>query len=486
MIVRRGQRPAKGSFGAGRKVAEVREGRALVRLPLLFLGAVFAASPVAAGAGEAGGRPGGFVATASAQDVRITYSVLGFAAVEDVVDGGGTVAQAQLDGGGNSRSFAALPYPGDLIISGPGLFAFATGQQLPGGYPFFVAAETPLRPEAKMDGPGGGYALLAQAAPHRSTGRGRLLLGDGQSGGGTDGEALTEVTGDGTVRSAATSVAEGLNLGGGALRIGAVRSSSVTTLAPGAGQPTSTSSMVVEGMSVAGTPVTIGPDGLSVAGSALPGGSALDGVEQALAQAGIQVQVVEAKPQDGGERARSLEIRTVATPPFPGFPPQQVVISLGGATTAINVGQSLPGVLPAVPPVEAGEPAPGATSDRQPEVAGQPAARPVTPVDAPAGRPALPIRSPGATALVSGAPAAVPGAAGAVAEVTTPEGVTPSLGGGSGAPVAETGQSQALQRVTLARGLRHPITALYLPFGVGAAVAFAGAFLWLTRGGSRA
>jgi hypothetical protein len=446
--------------------------RALARLPLLLLGVFAATAPVAAGAGETPPTAPGFVAIASAQDARLTYSVLGFAAVEDVVDGGGTVAQAQLDGGGNSRSFAALPYPGDVVVSGPGLFAFATGQQLPGGYPFFVAAETPLRPEAKLDGPGGRYSLLAQATPRRSAGEGRVLLGDGESGGRTHGQAVTEVTGDGTVRSVASSVTEGLNLGGGQLRIGVVRSSSVTTLAPGADRQASTSSLTVEGMTVGGVPVTVGPDGLSVAGSPLGGGAGIEAVERALRQVGIEVQLVEAEAQNGGERARSLEVRLLATPPFPGFPPQQVVISLGGASTAINVGESLPGMLPEVPPVTAAEPAPAAA-------AGPPAALKETPAPAAnvssalGNRPVAPtIRGPGGSFVAGPAPDT---------GSTTPAPMA------TASPVAApTGAPSPLRQVTLARGLRHPITALYLPLVVGTAVAFTGVLLWFTRGGTRA
>lgn len=451
-------------------------------LPLLLLGAVVSSAPMAAGAGAAGeAAPAGFVATASAQDARVTYSVLGFAAVEDVVDGGGTVAQAQLDGGGNSRSFAALPYPGDLVVNGPGLFAFATGQQLPGGYPFFVAAEHPLRPEAKLDGPGGRYSLLAQAALQHSAGQGRLQLGDGESGGVTHGQAVTEVTGDGTVRSTATSITEGLVLAGGQFRIGTVRSSSLTTLARGADHPTSTSSLVVDGMTVAGNPVTVGPEGLSIAGSAVPGGAGLQTVKQTLAQAGIEVQLVEAQTHNGGERARSLEIRSVATPPFPGSPPQQVVISLGGATTAISVGESLPGAIPTLPPETISEPAPpagpgaGPAADIPAPAAGSGGAvgdgPAVTAAPEPIG--SGPLRS-DFPALHHGSPAVLP----------TPDGAQPGAAARhSASPVA---QGPPLRQVTLARGLRHPITAVYLPLVVGAAVMLTGGFLWLTRRGTSA
>lgn len=81
----------------------------------------------------------GFRAVALAEGGRVTFSVPGFAVVEDIIDGGGPVSQAVVDGHGAS-SFASLPYPGETALAFPGLFTAVTDQSLPAGYPFFVSA----------------------------------------------------------------------------------------------------------------------------------------------------------------------------------------------------------------------------------------------------------------------------------------------------------------------------------------------------------
>src|SRR5262245_28244533 len=87
---------------------------------------------------------------ASAEGFRFSFGAPGFVAVDTVVDGGGPVSQSVIDGLGNSRGFAALPYPGDLAITGPGLVAGLTGLPSPPPYPFYVSSSHPTAPEAKV------------------------------------------------------------------------------------------------------------------------------------------------------------------------------------------------------------------------------------------------------------------------------------------------------------------------------------------------
>src|SRR5437879_2401595 len=91
---------------------------------VLFGTIVLSAGVVRAGAE---GETLSYEGVASADGVRFSMGAPGFVAVDTFIDGGGPVAQAIIDGLGNSRSFAALPYPGDLAISGPGLLAGLTG-----------------------------------------------------------------------------------------------------------------------------------------------------------------------------------------------------------------------------------------------------------------------------------------------------------------------------------------------------------------------
>ena len=95
-----------------------------------------------------------FSGVASADGLRITTSAPGFLVVEDFIDAGGPTAQAAVSDVEGNRGFASVPYPGELAIAGPGLFAIATGQQFPGHYPFYVASAHPTTPKNGYDAPG--------------------------------------------------------------------------------------------------------------------------------------------------------------------------------------------------------------------------------------------------------------------------------------------------------------------------------------------
>src|SRR5687767_871511 len=64
--------------------------------------------------------PPGYIALASAQGMRSTYSLPGQVLVEEVYDFGGPVAQSRLDISGGS-GFASLPFPGSAGVVGAGL-----------------------------------------------------------------------------------------------------------------------------------------------------------------------------------------------------------------------------------------------------------------------------------------------------------------------------------------------------------------------------
>src|ERR1041385_7744437 len=91
---------------------------------------------------------------AAADGVRITTSAPGFLVVEDFVDDGGPTAQATVSDVEGNRGYASVPYPGELAIAGPGLFAIATGHEFPGHYPFYVASANPTTPKNEYDVPG--------------------------------------------------------------------------------------------------------------------------------------------------------------------------------------------------------------------------------------------------------------------------------------------------------------------------------------------
>src|SRR5438477_1700681 len=107
------------------------------------------------GVGRAeGAGPPTLEARATAEGGRFGFAVPGFAVVEQIIDGGGPVADARIDALGNSRAFAALPYPGDHAINGPSNVAGLAGLPSPPAYPFYAGSTYPLQPDSSLHQPG--------------------------------------------------------------------------------------------------------------------------------------------------------------------------------------------------------------------------------------------------------------------------------------------------------------------------------------------
>lgn len=318
----------------------IRKRRLLPLVPVVVGGLALSAS-----VSGAAPTPEGFAAVASAQGGRFTFSVPGFAVVEDVVDGGGPVSQAAVDAAG-STAFASLPYPGDSAIAFPGLFNAVTGQPFPGAYPFYVAASHPTQPESEIADPGGAYRLRATAAGGQAGGLAQLAgaAGSGPGGGSGGTQALTSVGRDGdAVVAKAETRNEALQLGDGALRIASVRSLSSTTYRPDQPNPVTHTELTVVGGSAGGYTFGYGPGGLVVAsqGVPIPAGQGLAQLNQALAPAGISLRVVGGEATPSGATADALEIRLAGAAPIPGTPPGVIRLRLGGASSSISVGQGL-------------------------------------------------------------------------------------------------------------------------------------------------
>lgn len=130
-----------------------------------LVGQVSVGSAGAQGDGEAMA-PSFYSAAAQADGMRLGMFLPDGVAVvtNQVIDGSGPHAQAVLDSLGSSTSRAAMPYPGEAAVSGPGIVAGVANLpfSLP-DYPFYVAATSPARPESKFEG--GGFAIRAAARP---------------------------------------------------------------------------------------------------------------------------------------------------------------------------------------------------------------------------------------------------------------------------------------------------------------------------------
>jgi hypothetical protein len=325
------------------------------------VGVVGASIGAAAGWGTAHAEPAqrSVVLRASAQGVRVVYTVPDYVVVSQLFDGGGPVTQAEADSTGRATSFASLPYPGENAIAGPGVLSVALGQSVPLAYPFYVRADNPTSPSAELKDPSGTYALTASAADGAARATGLLQGMSGVSG--TRSTTTTVLDDQGVVRAVAESISTGISVGDGALRIASVTTRSETTLGPDDAKPQTASSLLIEGASVGGHPVTIDANGVHAEKQTVPApvGQGFSTENQLLGQAGISVRVVPAGVSGGAD---ALVITSGQTFPAPGNPKGTVVMTFGGSVSEITVGspEGVP-VETALPAGPAAEPGPGTT-----------------------------------------------------------------------------------------------------------------------------
>lgn len=260
---------------------------AVVGLVALSGGLVVTGSGV--GRAEAVGEATSYEAVASAEGVRFSMSAPNFVAVETFIDGGGPVAQAVIDGLGNSHAFASLPYPGDLAITGPGLLAGLTGLPSPPPYPFFVNSSHPTKPEGKLAHPGYELAAASGEASSQSSATTGGASGDSAIGRTVAKAVSQRDPATGAVSAEATGTADVINIGG-VLRIGQVDALARVTRSPGQ-DPVRQASFAINGMTIAGTSVGFSDKGFTVGDTTtpIPPGDALT---EALKQAKITVQYV--------------------------------------------------------------------------------------------------------------------------------------------------------------------------------------------------
>lgn len=320
--------------------------RRTMRKACVLAAAVLLAVPaVAAHAQEetsAGADPAfGFSGTVTTSGLRQRVVMPSFLAVGDTIaELGVPVAQAVLNTGGVSEAFASNPYPGELAVTGGDLVGGATGMPNPlPPYPAFVKASHPNQPEAAMSQPG--FSLAALASPRQARGDGAIEMSPDPSVvdvGKSIGSAEVKVTDVGNVEASGVSILKNVDIGG-VFTIGELRSELHGTL-DASGKPTWTSNLRIKGGSIAGTAVALTPEGLAVADQnfATPLGSA-DPLLELLDEQGIEVQVVEAGPEEGDEtsmtsRALRVVVRLAGTPATPATELHFVLGAITGRLTA--------------------------------------------------------------------------------------------------------------------------------------------------------
>jgi hypothetical protein len=389
------------------------------------------------GSGTAAADLTSFSASAMADGGRMGLFVPGASISDQVIDGGGPVAQADIDSLGGSRAFAATPYPGELGVIGPGIVTSLLGLPAPPNYPFIAASRYPATPENHVEY-GQFYRLQARSSQDSSEASARTS----EFGGDIKilaSRATARVASEaGTVLAAAGNTFDGITAG--PLRIAAVESSA-TVNQPPAGEPARQSSLVVTGVSIDGQAIGFSDKGFVVGSDAqpLPPSDPLMG---ALEQAGVTVTYLQAETTPSGIVAPGLRI--VAVRDIPGA--QRTVtlaLTLGRASATVEATSEATGSvgLPATDePGPAGNASTEATAPASDQTPGPPtvadAGTDLTPVSAVAyadpATPSLPDLSVG-TALELAGPTGEPAGPSAATAASAP---TPALAGAAAGEVA--------------------------------------------------
>lgn len=314
-----------------------------------------------------------FSAVAAADGMRVSASAPGFLVVEDFIDAGGPTAQAAISDLEGSRGFASVPYPGDLVLSGPGLLSIAAGIQLPAGYPFYAASAYPTTPEAVVDQPG----LHMESHSEDSSSAAAARLGPEEGGNvRSSAKVLREANG---ITAEALGVADLVKVGPVEVK-GFVASAKVTRT-PG-GEPQRSSSMQFGAMTVADTPVGVRDGVLVVAGSTVP----LEGfapVQEALKEAGVTVELVKATDTEDGVLApgllitRSQPMEAAGTTFFVRYTLGRALAAARVEASAPSLGVDLGGVEPEIG-APAGETSPLPSAATEPATAAGPLSVPLS------------------------------------------------------------------------------------------------------------
>lgn len=243
---------------------------------------------------------GSFSGKASAEGIRSRVAVTDFLIFEDLVDGGGPAAQAALDSVGESTAFASVPYPGELVVSAPGLIGVATGRSVP-GYPFFVSSQHPSDPKKDVDVPG--YRLHAASTLKESAAEAQTGVTGQSSSRGTAAARVASSNGDVVANAESTS-----EMQGEAFTLSRTRSTARVVRAA-SGKVTRTSSLEVGELSVGGVDVGVYESGLVVGGTTIPL-NGLDTVTDVVARGGVTVRFLPATRSKNGIVSAGLEITT--------------------------------------------------------------------------------------------------------------------------------------------------------------------------------
>jgi hypothetical protein len=413
------------------------------------------------------------VAASSAQGIRVTYTVPDLFVVSQFADGGGPVAQANVDTTGKSIGFASLPYPGENAVTAPGLLSFLSGAPIP-PYPFYARADHPTAPSAEVKDPGGTYVLSAKADQGKVVASANLAFGGVEKPVAHSTADTSGVIDADRAKVSAVAVNEALSFGDGLLRIASVTSRSISSYTGGSAKPETKAELVIEGARVGDQSVTIGPDGVHPNGQTVPVpfGQGPEALNQALAQAGITVRTIASQPVESGAASEILEITVKHPVPGADNVKGTLVYQVGGSSSYIAVGDGVGAGLPSAEPVlDSGASTP------------EPAAAPL---------PGSPVSSadPGTAGAASSAALMAGGGERSGSDGALPfpgaSSASPEMGAGSGVVAPSTTQAPlvggAPARSGLVRDFRTTTRPLFAILAVGGVLLLASSALWRTKG----
>ena len=321
--------------------------RIRIRRARQMAGIVGIATLAVPGMSPAGAQSLRYQAGAAADGARLSVAIPGATVVDQIIDGGGPTAQAEVNSLGGSSALAAQPYPGELAIIGPGLGASLIGAPQPPAYPFVAASRHPSAPEQTVE-PNPGYSLVARSTESSSEASARSGAADEESK-----VLLTQATAavkadpDQVVAEASNRV-ETLTVG--PLSIASAVSSARVVGKP-TGDPERQSALAVSGVTIAGQAV-----GFTEAGFVTPGGATplppSDPLLKALSSAGVAVSYLAPETTPTGVVAPGLRIVTKQEIPGAG---RTATVSLTLGRASAHAQASTDAVeLPADVPVTAG------------------------------------------------------------------------------------------------------------------------------------
>jgi hypothetical protein len=284
---------------------------------LALLGVLLASVlPVGSAGGQSTGVPGyDFVNLhALADGVTVDFNLEGFLPIEDLV-GLSSITSESHFGAGRSDSLAALPDPGDLILTLPGTLSGLLGVSGIPDYPAAASADSQARPVDDV-----------QVAPDANLGAGRLHAeaGDAESsayayvGNQVDTVGLLPSFSVGTIKTTArttkasednleavaTSDVSNIKLLGGLVTIGHLTTEVAVEVA--GDQPrVSASKVTVSGATLAGTPIGITDEGIVGLGAPVALAPVIDGLLAPLIEQGITIKTTPASKEVGDRTATS-------------------------------------------------------------------------------------------------------------------------------------------------------------------------------------